>query len=379
MLDNMKVLHIGKYYSPIEGGIEAINRTVVEALNGDKNQQRVISFNNKNKSIDEDVDNTSIVRSASLAVVASQPLSFRYLTEMRRAINMFEPDIIHFHYPNPLGAIFLSFSIKKRNKLIVHWHSDIVAQKKILPLLRPIENWLLKRADVIVATSPSYAKTSKPLLNWPSKIKVIPCSINENNFILNNDDKRAIKEIKIQYGNKPIIFFVGRHVEYKGIEFLLKAEKEVQSDCVFIIAGNGPLTETLKSKYHSERIKWIGRISDDEMRRMMHAAKIFAFPSITKNEAFGIALAEAMYCHLPAITFTIEDSGVNWVCPNNECGIEIENGDYLKYAKAIDELIKDDEKRLLLAQNAHNRVIEKFTTESVKPQYIDLYQELYLK
>lgn len=375
----MKVLHIGKYYAPIEGGIEAINHTIVEALKDNETQQRVISFNSKNMSVEEDIDDTCIVRTASLGVVASQPLSLKYLTEMRRAINMFQPDIIHFHYPNPLGAIFLRLSIEKHNKLIVHWHSDIVAQKKILPLLRPIENWLLKRADVIIATSPLYAKTSEPLLHWSSKIKVIPCSINENNFILNNEDKKAIKEIKIQYGNKPIIFFIGRHVEYKGIEFLLKAEKEVQSDCVFIIAGKGPLTETLKSKYNSERIKWIGRISNEQIRRMMHAATLFAFPSITKNEAFGIALAEAMYCDLPAITFTIQDSGVNWVCPNNECGIEIENGNYLKYAKAIDALIENDDKRLLLAQNAHNRVVEKFTTESVTPRYVDLYRELYLK
>lgn len=50
---------------------------------------------------------------------------------------------------------------------------------------------------------------------------------------------------------------------------------------------------------------------------------MFAFPSVTKNEAFGVALAEAMYCYTPAVTFTIEGSGVNWVNLNGITGIEV--------------------------------------------------------
>ena len=48
------------------------------------------------------------------------------------------------------------------------------------------------------------------------------------------------------------------------------------------------------------------------------------FPSITKNEAFGVVLAEAMYCYTPAITFTIEGSGVNWVNLHQVTGLEME-------------------------------------------------------
>ena len=53
--------------------------------------------------------------------------------------------------------------------------------------------------------------------------------------------------------------------------------------------------------------------SEAKWRTSASVRMIFCFPSITRNEAFGIALAEAMYCGKPAVTFTIEGSGVNFV------------------------------------------------------------------
>ena len=97
------------------------------------------------------------------------------------------------------------------------------------------------------------------------------------------------------------------------------------------------------------------------MKLYHYAASVFVFPSITKNEAFGVALAEAMYCGTPAVTFTIPGSGVNWVSLNGETGIEVPNGDDKAYAKAIDTLLGDDELRMRYAENARKRVKENFT------------------
>lgn len=371
----MKILHIGKFYSPIEGGIESINHVVVEALTGA--QQRIISFNNKNYSVDEDVENIPVVRASSQGILASQPLSFKYFRELKRSIKLFDPDIIHFHYPNPLGAIYLLLSIRKRNKLIVHWHSDVVAQRIMKPFIRPIENKLLRRSDVVIATSPAYIDASENLRPVKDKIVVIPCSIDEDKFKLKTADELYIREIQEKYGNKPIVFFVGRHVEYKGIRYLLDAERMVKHDCVFVIAGSGPLTNELQATYASDRIYWLGRISNDVMRRYLYAASVFAFPSITRNEAFGVALAEAMYCKCAPVTFTIGGSGVNWVSLGGKTGIEVRNSDSALFASAIDELLSDPEKMAELSDNAHDRVENKFTKSRVASQYISLYDQLY--
>ena len=62
------------------------------------------------------------------------------------------------------------------------------------------------------------------------------------------------------------------------------------------------------------------------------ACDVFCFPSVTKNEAFGIALAEGMYFGKPAVTFTIPGSGVNYVNLDGVTGIECKNADCKDYA-----------------------------------------------
>lgn len=368
----MRVLHVGKYYTPIEGGIESVNHFVVDALKGC--QQRVLSFNNQDVSCEEDIENIPVIRSSLKGMLASQPLSFSYLRELRRYIRLFNPDVIHFHYPNPLGAFYLLLSIRKQNKLIVHWHSDIVAQKFMHPCIKPIEGRLLNRADVIIATNPDYANASRNLLHFKEKVVIIPCSIDETQLELRPREEERVQTIKKKYGGKPIIFFLGRHVEYKGIKYLLEAERFVQQDCVFLIAGQGPLTAQLKKQYHSSRIHWLGRISEEEKRYYYHATSIFAFPSITRNEAFGIVLAEAMYCRCPTVTFTIEGSGVNWVSLNGVTGIEVTNSNSQAYAQAIDKLLQDDTLRYEMGVNARKRVISLFSQTVVAKQYRVLYE-----
>lgn len=98
----------------------------------------------------------------------------------------------------------------------------------------------------------------------------------------------------------------------------------------------------------------------------MGAADVFAFPSVTKNEAFGVVLAEAMYCRTVPVTFTIKGSGVNWVSINGETGLEVENGNSEAFGKAIDLLLLNDKLRIDLAENAHKRVVDMFTMDTVQ-------------
>lgn len=370
----MKILHIGKYYSPIEGGIESINKFVVESLQG--SIQRILTFNNSNQSSENDVNGIPIVRAASKGVIASQPLSLKYFWEMKRYLDIFKPDIVHLHYPNPLAAFYLLL-LNKRYKLIVHWHSDIVAQQFIHKIIKPIENKLLKQADLIIATSPNYFEASLNLQKHKNKVTIIPCSIDEDRFELLDDDYEKINEIKQRYNNKPIVFFIGRHVEYKGIRYLLEAASMVKEDCEFLIAGKGPLSDSLKTQFNSKRIHWLGRLSDDELKYYYYAASLFAFPSITRNEAFGVVLAEAMYCGCPALTFTIKGSGVNWVSINNFTGIESPNKDSKAFAISIDKLLKDKNLLRLYGENAKQRVELLFTKKKVSELYRKAYTSLF--
>lgn len=370
----MRILHISKYYYPYLGGVENICKYVVEGM--PQYQMAVVCFNDKCKDVVNEVNGVKVYRVATWINIARQALSLSYFSVLKRAINEFQPDVIHFHWANPFPAAVLLCLIPKKVKLVIHWHMDIIKQAKIYPLIKPVETALLKRADMVIVTSPQYRDASKPLQPFKEKVRIVPNAINEENFKLHIGDDEEINNLKSKYNHKKIVFFIGRHIQYKGLSYLIEAEKHIESDCAILIAGNGPLTEELKAQCKSKRVYFIGRLSDDELRWHLYAATVFAFPSITKNEAFGVALAEAMYCGTPAVTFSIEGSGVNWVSINNETGIEVPNGDVVAYAEAVDRLLTDDVLHYKYSQAGRKRIIDKFIIPKMVSQMEKYYNEL---
>lgn len=370
----MRILHISKYYYPYMGGVENICKYIVD--NSDNHQVAVLCFNEKRSCSVDNVDGVTVYRVGSWVNIVRQALSPLYFSMFRRALKEFNPDVIQFHWANPFPAAVVMTMIPKDVKLIVHWHMDIIKQAKIYPLIKPIETALLKRANLIVVTSPQYKEGSRPLQPFKEKVRIVPNAMDEKTFVLRGDDQNKIEELKAQYNHKKIVFFIGRHIQYKGLPCLLEAEKLVKSDCVFIIAGSGPLTNELKSSCASDRVHFVGRLNDDNLRWHFYAASVFAFPSITKNEAFGVALAEAMYCFTPPVTFTIDGSGVNWVNLNGVTGIEVPNKDVNQYAIALDKLLADEALAVRYADAAHKRVVENFTIPKMMEQMDAIYDEL---
>lgn len=358
----MRILQISNYYFPHTGGIEQVAWDIAHALDGYEN--KVLCFNHEKDDTDDVIDGVNVIRAGTFAKVASQSLSFSYYKVMKRVFNDFQPDVVIFHYPNPFVAHYLLKILKKRKncKLVLWWHLDITKQKLLGKLFNGQTRRLLNRAEKIVATSPNYVEGSKFLSSFKDKCSVIcNCFNDERVKVDDNNHKNALK-IKEQNAGKTICFAVGRHVPYKGIEHLVQASKYLSEDYAIYIGGIGPLTEELKEKAKGDKkITFLGRVSDDELKEYMLACDVFCFPSITKNEAFGIALAEAMAFGNACVTFTIEGSGVNYVSINGETGIEVPNGDDKKFALAIEKLAKDDVLRKEYAAHAKERALKLFT------------------
>ena len=360
----MKILQITKRYNPYVGGIEQVTEDIASSF--DKGEQRIICFNHEKGTKREKVNGVEVVRVNCPIIIASQPIAVGYKKVLKEEIENFKPDIVIFHYPNPFASHFLVNYLKnKKFRLITYYHADIVKQKFLKIFFNRQTKKLLSNSDYIVATSPNYIDDSEFLSKYKNKCTVIPNCVNTDR--LNGVNEKLVNKIKEEYKNKCLCFAVGRHVPYKGMEYLIKASKYLDDRFQIVIGGSGPLTNKLKKLAKIDnKIKFVGRLEPELLKSYYQACDIFCFPSITKNEAFGIALAEAMYYGKPVITFTIPGSGVNYVNIKNETGLEVENSNYEEYAKAIIKLYENKDLREKYGNNAKARVEKLFTLTSFK-------------
>ena len=356
-----KVLIVSNFYYPHIGGIEQVAHDCAETLKS-QYEVKVICFNSQNNDSVEIIDGVEVTKCAANVKVFSQVLSATFSRNLKNLMNTFNPDVVIFNYPNPFAAHYTLKHIKDTTRLILYWHSDIVKQKVLRALFVKQNHLLLKRAARIIATSPNYILGSPYLSKYKDKCRVIPCCIDINRLALTQEERQHASILKKKWDNQVICIAVGRHVEYKGFEYLIRASKLINGNTIILLAGDGPLTDRLKRlSVNCKNVIFLGKLTDGELREELSISDICCFPSITKNEAFGISLAEALYFGKPAITFTIPGSGVNYVSLNNETGLEVENRNVQKLAKAIDILADDPSLRVALGENAHKRASELFS------------------
>lgn len=370
-----RVLHISKYYYPFIGGVEQVARDTVRALQG-KFEQKILCFAHDNNKDINVVDDVEVIRCKCQCKIFSQSISFEMARKFKELVKIFKPDYIIFHYPNPFFARILLQNIPKTTKLIVYWHLDIIRQK-ILGKLFHFQNMaLLNRADKVVATSPNYVEGSKYLSRFKSKCVVIPNCIDEKRLTATPKAAEFAEKIRRENIGKTICLSVGRLVPYKGFDYLIKSARKLDDSYVFFIVGDGEQRNKLMSQSKSSpSVKLLGKLTDDELKAYYIAADIFCFPSITKNEAFGIALAEAMYFGLPSVTYTIPGSGVNFVSINGETGLEVPNKDVAAYADAIKVLAKKKDLGIEFGKKASSRVEKLFLFTQFKKNVTNLLAE----
>ena len=372
-----KVLHISKYYYPFSGGTEQIARDCVNALKNDY-EQKVIAFNDEgNEDTVSVVDGVEVIKCGCVAKISSQSISLTYRKQFRKVLDEFQPDIIVFHYPNPFVAEILLKEIKKNKKLVIYWHLDIIRQKFMRLFFKRQNRKLLKRADMIIATSPNYVEGSEWLKSAKEKCVIVPNCINIERMKITPEIEKRASEIKAENKGKIICVAVGRHTKYKGFTYLIQASKLLDSRFKIFITGKGELTEKLHREAKSDKkIIFTGRISDVELKALIWASDIFCFPSISKNEAFGLALAEAMYYAKPAVTFSIPGSGVNYVSLAGVTGIEVENRNVRKYAEAMKKLADDTKLREQYGMVAKQRVEEQFLSTKYRENLLEIIDKI---
>lgn len=374
----LKALHLGKFDDV--GGIERHVRSLLRGLAATGEVEVVNLVSNDSPRTDRHVDHGYLtVRAGCWGSVSSLALSPSLPWLALRLHREHRFDLVHLHFPDPLGQLVASL-LPGSVRRVISWHSDIVRQRWAMALYQPLLTGFVRRADAIVGATPFHfsGSTQMPPHGGQQRV-VIPYGFEAREFQPTAASRARLQQLlaeKRAAGGRAL-FALGRHVYYKGFDVLLRAMARV--DAVLWLGGSGPLTEALKAIAQREgvlgRVRFVGRIPDDELVAYYEAADAFVLPSVAKAEAFGLVQLEAMYCRRPVVSCRV-GTGVEWVNQDGVTGLVVEPNDAAALAAAINQLLADAPLRAAMGEAGRRRVEREFSIDNMVRQTLALYREV---
>ena len=369
----MNVLHVYRTYFPdSQGGLEEVIRQICLGTREQGVTSRVFTLSDEPYPRRLPRVECEVVRVRKTFEVASCGFA---LTGLRRFAQELEwADLVHYHYPWPFSDLMhLFFGHSK--PAVLTYHSDIVRQKILLSMYRPLMRRYLGAMDRIVATSPNYFATSEVLNNFASKVEVIPIGLDEPSYPPLGDTNNDLAEALKRYGGD-FFLFVGVLRYYKGLHILLDAI--IGAPYKVVIVGAGPVEGELRKQVERlglDNVIFAGYISDREKMALFQLCRAVVFPSYLRAEAFGVTLLEGAMSGRPLISAEV-GSGTSHVNVHDETGLVVEAGSPVALREAMDELFLDRAKAERMGEKARLRYETLFTGRLMGGRYAKLYADV---
>lgn len=367
-----RVLQVGKYYPPVEGGIESHVHALATAM-ARRYDVTALVFNTDRRTVRETMEGVRVVRVGTFGKLLSTemaPTFFGWFLRLRHR------ELIHLHTPNPIGEL-ACLAAPRSVRLVVTYHSDVVRQRLLGRLNRFVLHRLMRRADRIIAFTRRYMETSPVISLYAAKCAIIPHGIDLSEYDVDAAIEARASALRAETGPR-IALFVGRLVYYKGVDVLLNALALVP-DLRLIVVGDGPTRDSLTSMARDlglgERVRFMGRVSHEEKVACYRASDFLVLPATHRSEAFGLVQLEAQACGIPVITTDI-DSGVPFVTRDGETGLIVPPGDPESLASAMATLSRDAGMRRRYGAAGRRRVEELFSREVMTRDCLRLYEDL---
>ncbi len=361
----LSVLQVGKFYPPVSGGMERMLQMLCEGERAAGVSTRALVANTHRRTVREEIGGVPVTRVASIGRAGAVEWCPAFPAHLARE----RADVIVIHEPNPI-ALVANFLVRPRTPTIVWFHSEVVRPRWRYTLFyEPFLAYTLKKAARIVVSSPALAEQAIALRPYRSKCVVIPFGF---------DPARFTPAPAPHAGTVPTVLFVGRLVEYKGVDVLLRAMAGLDG-ARLVLVGDGPRREALQELAAdlglAERVTFEGQVSDERMCELYEQCDLFVLPSVTRAEAFGIVQLEAMAAG-KAVVSTAVPTGVPWVNQHERTGLIVPPGEVPPLRAAIQRLLGDPALRERMGREGRARVARDFTPARMIQQMLSLYREV---
>ena len=311
----------------------------------------------------------------------------------------FKPDIIHAHWPFPHAYIALGAAKLFRIPLVLNFHGAELLLIRKKKWVKPLLKYAISQAQAVFANSSFTAGKIKALRNvdvewspYGTTLESSPCHPREggrtalSTVVLSTHGHQGGDLLSPHAINgKFKILFVGRHIERKGICYLIEAAKYLPRDQFEIrIVGVGDLTEQLKklasesAAPNSAEIIFTGKLSPEALANEYKSANVFTLPAIVDSkgdtEGLGVVLNEAMELGLPIVASNV--GGIPDVVIDGVSGILVPEKDPEALANAYKRLASNPELISQLIAGSQKRIHECFTWDGIIERQIAVYNKV---
>jgi rhamnosyl/mannosyltransferase len=365
-----RILHLGKFYPPTNGGIE----TALETLCRDDRgaiENHALVMSRARDTVQQVLDGVAVTRVGTVATVGAVSIAPTLPLWLARA----SADLIVLHEPNPM-ALVAYFLVRPGAPLVVWYHSEVIRPRWRYRLFyRPFLEFALRRASRIVVGSPPMMEAAA-LAPHRDKCVVVPYGLSCDRYEASPAIVTRAAALRQSLGG-PVLLFVGRLVRYKGVEVLLRALPGLHAKTV--IVGDGPLRGVLEQTATElgldDRVQFVGSVTDEELLTWYYVSDVLVLPSTSRQEAFGLVQLEAMLCGRPVVSTDL-GTGVPWVNQHGQTGLVVPPGDVAALRGALARLVSDADLRRRLGETAQARASSRFAAVDMCRAAVQVYYDI---
>jgi starch synthase len=340
------------------------------------------------------------------AVGAKDPRHERLLDALFRNILMVgaveQPDIVHCHtwYSHLAGCLARPLTgarlVLTTHSLEPHRPWKVEQLGSAYHATTWIERTAYQNADGVVAVSEAMKHDVQTLYEVaPERVRVIHNGIDPAEYNV-RPSVETLRALGIDPA-LPIVLFVGRITRQKGILHLVRAIPFLTSDVQVVLCAGAPDTPEIGAEmaalvddvrqHAAARIIWIDQmLPKTQLITLYSHAAVFVCPSV--YEPFGIINLEAMACETPIVASKV--GGIPEIVVDGQTGLLVsfdtagpgtfEPRDAERFsqqlAAAVNDLMRDPDRRAQMEKAARARVLEHFTWSRVAQQTLAFYRDL---
>jgi glycosyltransferase involved in cell wall biosynthesis len=291
-------------------------------------------------------------------------------------------DVVHVFWPIPHGLLGIAAKRATGIPLVSTFFGvELTWLRSRIRVLEPVLRWIVKRSDAVTAISTYTARELRGLAPG-TELEIIPFGA-ANEGVPFPAGARGL-EAKAAFE----LLFVGRLVERKGVQHLLRAVALLRDrgrEVVLNVVGDGPYGSSLRALTAElaleSRVRFHGQVAQPVLADRLAACDVLVLPAVRDAkgdvEGLGVVLIEALRAERPVIASDV--GGIPDIVRDGETGLLVPPGDAERLAEAIERYAEEPELAAMHAAAGRRDVEERFSWDSIIRRLSELYHELSMK